>query len=315
VDRYELAWAAGFFDGEGWAASSRMGRGDKKRPAARINQADAGGVPDVLLRFQRALGGLGRIGGPYRKEGRTDLYRWLVSSRHDVELLHHLLLPWLGQVKLAEFADALGRQPAHARTPRASDEWMAWCAGLFDGEGWASMWAHRSHEGYLSPEVGVGQSSARDVPEVLARFQIIVGAGRIYGPYAQSGATMGVYRLKASAARDVETVIAKIRPWLGATKRSDVDLVLEILRGQPELPRGNPAWGNRKTHCIRGHEYATSRVRPYVPRGKNETPRDSHQCLVCAREQAKARRDQKKRSAADDDRRSLSESTTTYLLK
>jgi hypothetical protein len=165
------------------------------------------------------------------------------------------------------------------------------------------MWEHRSHEGYLSPEVGVGQSSAYGVPEVLRRFQDRVGVGRIYGPYAQRGATMDVYRLKASAAGEVETLVTKIRPWLSATKRSDVDLVLEILAGQPELPRGNPAWGNRKTHCIRGHEYATSRVRPYVSRGKNEPPRDSHQCLVCAREQAKARRDQKKRSAADDDRR------------
>ncbi len=292
-----------------------MGRGDKRRPMARINQADPGGVPEVLLRFQRALGGLGRIGGPYKEEGRKDLYRWLVSSLHDVELVHHLLLPWLGQIKLDEFGDALGRQPARSRAPRGSDEWLAWCAGLFDGEGWASMWAHRSHEGYLSPEVGVGQSSARETPEVLTRFQLLVGVGRIYGPYAQKGATMDVYRLKASAARDVETVIAKIRPWLGSTKRSDVDLVLEILTAQPELPRGNPAWGNRKTHCIRGHEYATSRLRPYVSRGKDEPPRDSHQCLVCAREQAKARRDQKRKLASDDDCRSLSESATLYLLK
>jgi hypothetical protein len=315
VDRHELAWAAGFFDGEGWAASTRMGRGDKRRPMARINQADPSGVPEVLVRFQRALGDLGRIGGPYRKEARKDLYRWVVSSRHDVELLHHLLLPWLGQVKLDEFAAAIGRTPARARGVTSSDEWLAWCAGLFDGEGWVTLYPHRSHVGYLSPELGVGQSSASGLPAVLSRFQSRVGCGRIYGPYEQEGATMSVYRFKTYPPADIESVVAKIRPWLGAVKRGDADLVLEILRAQPVLPRGNPEWDNRKTHCIRGHEYASSRLRPYVSRGKNEPPRDSHQCLVCAREQAKARRDQKRRSAADDDRRSLSEFATIYLLK
>src|SRR5437867_13383764 len=109
MDRFELAWAAGFFDGEGWAnAVAQEGR-KTKQPQARINQADPNGVPEVLLRFQRAVGGLGRIGGPYVMEGRDDLYWWQISSRADVELLHHLLLPWLGQVKLREFAVALER--------------------------------------------------------------------------------------------------------------------------------------------------------------------------------------------------------------
>jgi hypothetical protein len=292
-----------------------MGRGTKTRPASRVNQAGSDGIPEVLLRFRNALGGLGYVGGPYVAESRKDLYRWYVSSRGGVELLHHLLLPWLGQVKLDELAAALGRPAARSRAVTPSDDWLAWCAGLFDGEGWASMFAHRSHVGYLSPEVGVGQSSASGEPEVLARFRSVVGVGRIYGPYQQDGATMDVYRLKAAAADDIKTLIAKIRPWLGAVKRADADLVVEIMNAQPALPRGNPEWGNRKTHCIHGHEYATSRIRPYVSRGKNEPPRDSHQCLVCAREQAKARRDQKRRSAADDGRRSLFEYATIYLLK
>src|SRR5438093_12114324 len=104
MDRFDLAWAAGFFDGEGWAnAVAQEGR-KTKRPQARINQADPNGVPEVLLRFQRAVGGLGRIGGPYVMGGRDDLYWWQISGRGDVELLHDFLLPWLEEHKLRQFS-------------------------------------------------------------------------------------------------------------------------------------------------------------------------------------------------------------------
>jgi hypothetical protein len=69
MDRYELAWAAGFFDGEGWADLDQPEGRRTGQPHARVNQADAGGVPGVLDRFKRALGGLGRIGGRSAKKG------------------------------------------------------------------------------------------------------------------------------------------------------------------------------------------------------------------------------------------------------
>jgi hypothetical protein len=104
MDRHELAWAAGFFDGEGWA--NRSGRGVQSR----INQSDNTGVPEVLVRFQLVLG-FGRIGGPVREEGRKDLYFWQVSSRGDVAALASAIWPWLGEVKRSEFEVALGRAP------------------------------------------------------------------------------------------------------------------------------------------------------------------------------------------------------------
>ena len=314
MDSHELAWAAGFFDGEGWSGLAREAHRRTAQPQARINQADARGVPEVLLRFQSGVG-FGNIAGPYEKDGRIDLYRWDVSSRSHVEQLHHLLLPWLGRVKLEEFAATLGRRSAASRDVTEGDHWIAWCAGLFDGEGWVSMYAHRSHVGYLSAEVGVGQSGQDVRPEVLTRFQRVVGVGRIYGPYQQAGATLDVYRLKAAAVADVFTAMARIRPWVSSVKRGDIDLVREILESQPALPRGNPAWGNRKSHCVNGHEYAKTRVRPYVSRGKHTEPRDSEQCLQCAREQARARRQQKEKSSADDGGRSILDLAQSYLLK
>jgi len=296
MDRFELAWAAGFFDGEGWAnAVAQEGR-KTKQPQARINQADPNGVPEVLLRFQRAVGGLGRIGGPYVMEGRDDLYWWQISSRGDVELLHHFLLPWLGQVKLHEFAVALERPSAASRPCGTTDDWRAWAAGLYDGEGSVYLLDHRTHDNYHLAEMCVTQCG-RDTlaPEVLRRFAEIAGVGHINGPYAQEEPYSPVWRFKSAAWSDIVVVLESISPWLGPVKQTQAREAREVIESQPPLPRGNPAWGNRKTHCINGHEYASARLRPYLSRGKGVPPRDSHQCLVCARQQARVRRLQRNR--------------------
>jgi len=307
MDRHELAWAAGFFDGEGWAGKSNRG------VRAQINQAGPDRVPAALARFQAALGGLGRIGGPTREPKRKDMYRWVVSSRNDVELLLQLLKPWLGPVKLFQVARATGLAISSAAARTGDDEWRAWAAGLFDGEGCSALLRHRTHPGYKTGELSVTQSSLVGSPEVLRRFGIVVGAGYISGPYSQRNATMDVYRWKVAALADVESVIAQLWPWLGEVKRAQAQRMLDVLHAQPQLPRGNPEWGNRKTHCVNGHEYATARIRPFVGRGKNEERRDSKQCLACLRDYARMQR--ARRSAAGDDRRSISESVLGYLLK
>lgn len=286
MERHELAWAAGFFDGEGWA--NRSGRSVHSR----INQSDNDGVPEVLLRFQRVVG-CGRIGGPVREEGRKDLYYWEVSSRGDVDAVAASVWPWLGDVKRAEFLAALGRVSAMADAQVARTEMLAWAGGLYDGEGSASLSPHRTHEGHVSPEVAVTQSGLT-CPEVLERFRATLGCGRNYGPYIQEGATLPVFRWKASAQSDVEHAMYVLMPWIGSVKRTQACRVLRVLVEQGRLPRGNPAWGNRKTHCIHGHEYATARLRPYASRGRGIPPRENHSCLVCLRDYAREQRRKQK---------------------
>ena len=316
VDRYDLAWAAGFFDGEGWANTIANSSRQTRQPQARVNQAaNDKDVPEVLVRFQRALGGLGRIGGPDILRNRKDVYRWEVSSRGDVELLHHLLVPWLGQVKLLAFANALGRAAARSREATPSDEWRAWAAGLYDGEGSAYLLDHRSHAGYRIGEIALTQCSAGGAPEVLRRLVTTVGRGHINGPYVQRGAADYVYRWKVTAQGDLAPAIETLRPWLGVVKREQSARVLDALAAQSPLPRGRPDWGNRKSHCIHGHEYAIARLRPYVSRGVGIPRRESGQCLQCAREHARAQRTANRRPAIDDDRRSVSEPAANYLLK
>lgn len=297
MDRHELAWAAGFFDGEGWAnAVAHKGR-RTRQPHAQINQSDDSGIPDALERFRGAVG-VGRIGGPERKPGRLDRYWWIASSRHDVSRVAQLLDRWLGDVKRREFDAAIGRSGEPPPTIGESDEWLAWAAGLYDGEGSSCLLKHRTHDGYQAPELSVTQSSADGPPEVLIRFRRIVEAGHIDGPLQQPEPWLPVYRWKSAALGDVRGVLSKLWPWLGPVKREQAQKVLDVINSQPVLPRGNPAWGNRKTHCVKGHEYTTARIRPYVPRGGGTQRRDSEQCLVCVRDYAREQYRRRKRSAA-----------------
>ena len=294
MDRCELAWAAGFFDGEGWAAAVGQASRRTRQPQARVNQADADGVPAALVRFQAAIGDLGRTGGPRREEGRIDLYRWEVSSRKDVACLHDLLAPWLGQVKLAQLSRALGRPMSRSRSPELCDEWRAWAAGFYDGEGSLYLLDHRTHEGYRFAEMRITQGSLSRMPEVLERFGAIAGRGRLYGPYQQRDANLDVYRWNLSGRAAIESTLSDMWPWLGPVKRAQAERVLGVLRGQLQLPRGNPAWGNRKTRCIHGHEYAVARLRPYYSRGVGIPMRENHRCLQCLREYARDQRGQDK---------------------
>ena len=315
VDRYERAWAAGFFDGEGWAGAAAQRDRETRQPHARVNQAGVDGVPETLLRFQRALGGLGRIGGPDLVAGRRPIYRWEISSRSDVHTLFELVAPWLGSVKLDQLAIALGEAAQSSATWTDTDEWRAWAAGLYDGEGSTYRLPHRTHAGYWLAQARLTQTSFDEsAPEVLVRFQRVVGVGRLYGPYAARPPRRPVYRWNCGVATEIDLALASLWRWLGREKRAQADAVLDPIRSQPPLPRGRPDWQNRKTHCIHGHEYAMARIRPFVARNGGAERRASAQCLVCVREYARAQREQK-RSAASDGHRPLSDVALGYLLK
>ena len=291
MDRTELAWAAGFFDAEGWAAAVKSRRGT--RPVAQINQADPNGIPEVLLRF-RAVVGVGRIGGPKPQDGKVDLYHWVASSRSDVRGTFEALAPWLGGVKNTQFIEAVGPLASAHATP-SGDEQLAWAAGLFDGDGSTYFAKHRTHPGYRTAEIAITQSSIAGVPDVLSRFRTVIGnIGHVGGPYGGDATHDPVYRLKVYRLTEIETVISRLRPWLGPVKRAQAEAVIVAVAAQPALARGNPAWGSHKTHCVKGHEYARARIRPFRSRSGGTQRRPSKQCLACVREYARGYRANKK---------------------
>ena len=64
MESHDFAWAAGFFDGEGWANRSHRG------VASRINQAGLDGVPEVLTKFPQTV----TLGGAWQAQPRTRLH-------------------------------------------------------------------------------------------------------------------------------------------------------------------------------------------------------------------------------------------------
>src|SRR5688572_30768490 len=164
MDRHELAWAAGFFDGEGWAAKNKT-RGVQ----ARINQAGPNGMPAVLLKFKRIVG-VGRLKGPKVEEGKQDLYWWEATSRPDIARVADLIGAWLCPVKRSEFEQTLGRSLAPAIWPASPSEERAWAGGFFDGEGSTYLEKHRTHAGYFVPRLYVPQSSEVGIARELVRL-------------------------------------------------------------------------------------------------------------------------------------------------
>lgn len=290
MDRTELAWAAGFWDGEGSAYLTGALDRATRQPQARLNQSSMTGVPEVLTRFCAAIG-FGKIAGPVIEEGREPLYWWVVSSRREIEATYRALHPWLGVVKRRQFETLLDESAPSSAPITDGDQGLAWAAGLFDGEGSVYLDPHSTHAGYFRLEAAITQTAFGEIPMVLSRFMYVAGIGKIYGPYPAPPGHAPVYRWKAHQAGQIIAMINALDPWLGSVKRDQAARAIGVVAAQSPLPRGNPAWGNRKTYCVRGHEYATARIRAFRGRGRNiEAPRESKQCLACVREYARSQR-------------------------
>lgn len=287
MDEHELAWAAGFFDGDGWAALVRDRRRRRGQPHAQINQAGPDGVPEVLVRFRDAVG-VGRVAGPKIEKGRQDLYWWVASSRGEMTRVGALIGPWLSSEKRGQFINAVG--VTFDASPINS---FAWVAGLFDAEGSVSLGDHGSHAGYKVIEAAITQGGQESIPEELRRIHSLLSRGHVNGPYTQVGANELVYRWRTSRIDDVRMLLHLIDPWLGEVKRAQALSAIRVIDAQSTLPRGRPDWGSHKTHCVHGHEYATARIRPYVSRGRGVPVRENHRCLVCLRELAWRKREMK----------------------
>jgi hypothetical protein len=292
LDLEELAWAAGLFDGEGTTiAKQDARRPDDVQPQMTVPQCGRDGVPEVLIRFQRAVFGLGVIDGPHG----DSMYRWRARGFVDGQAALALLWPFLGGVKRAQATSALraviaqyrtGHLKGKQRRPRASMDHAphsahptanrrptlpeierAWAAGFFDGEGWTGL--VRAGVRIKGPtwhrlRASINQNGDDGVPPaVLARFQRSVdGAGRIE-PHGEPGA----FKWIVEDLPGVERVLGFLGPWLGAVKiaqaRSGIDTFNAQLRLKGDAQR-----------CMRGHEYERTYMSATGPKRR---------CNGCAR--------------------------------
>ena len=125
-DREQLAWAAGFFDGEGNVpfAVYRNGQGKATRG---ITLQVAQCHPQPLERFQAAVAGLGALRGPYPKPApRQPVWQFTISGHPGVSAAVAMIFPFLGPVKQEQARTALCRYRDHptrgwARRARPED--------------------------------------------------------------------------------------------------------------------------------------------------------------------------------------------------
>lgn len=108
----ELAWCAGFFDGEGHTGYAEY-KGKKNARHARILLSIGQADKELLDRFQAAVGGVGSIGGRYKNKGRG-FYRWSTSGSTAQDVMA-LIWPYLGPFKRAQYLEALEKKVAFTK--------------------------------------------------------------------------------------------------------------------------------------------------------------------------------------------------------
>jgi hypothetical protein len=111
----ELAWVAGFFDGEGYVGAS--GSSGMRTLEMSIAQATTASVPATLTRVRLALG-VGSLYGPRMPRSpwsKLPQYVWRTNAFEEVQFVTATLWTWLGPVKRAQAREALLRYRALGR--------------------------------------------------------------------------------------------------------------------------------------------------------------------------------------------------------
>ena len=111
----QLAWVAGFFDGEGYIGAS--GAPGRRTIEMSIGQASTDTVPVTLARVALVLG-VGYLRGPRTMANawsKLPQYVWRANAFGDVQFAVAMLWRWLGPVKRAQAHEALLRYQALGR--------------------------------------------------------------------------------------------------------------------------------------------------------------------------------------------------------
>jgi hypothetical protein len=111
----ELAWVAGFFDGEGYIGAN--GVSGRRTIEISIAQASAGELPTTLSRVALVMG-VGSLRGPRMLPNpwsKLPQYVWCANAFEDVQFATAMLWRWLGPVKRLQAREALLRYRALGR--------------------------------------------------------------------------------------------------------------------------------------------------------------------------------------------------------
>lgn len=100
----EIAWAAGFWDGEGSVSLSVRGINGRPRIIAEVAQVDR----RVLDRLSKIIG-KGKVHGPYqpRTSNSNAYHNWKLEGLADIVELFSMLEPYLSEAKIEQFQRAI----------------------------------------------------------------------------------------------------------------------------------------------------------------------------------------------------------------
>lgn len=121
-NREELAWAAGFFDGEGCVGIVRAHEKFERLPFVTVSITQA--HREVLDRFRAAVG-VGTVHGPYkpRKPGYLPRYSYRAGHLPQTQAICAMLWTWLGTLKREQFKQSLTRVSFRRQTQCPHGRW------------------------------------------------------------------------------------------------------------------------------------------------------------------------------------------------
>jgi hypothetical protein len=118
IEREKLAWAAGFFDGEGNTGCRKAYSKDYIRQDGTTSNYESSNITmqvsqvdrNNLEKFHDCVGGIGSIEGPYKdkRENSSPIYMWRASGIKNVQTITEALWPWLGESKRKQAEGSLG---------------------------------------------------------------------------------------------------------------------------------------------------------------------------------------------------------------
>ena len=98
----DLAWAAGLFDGEGSVGFYKYPGHGGSQFKLNITQYH----PEVLIRFHRAVGGIGKVVGPRIGHNGKDRWDFRATSFQNVQAVIAMIWPWLSSPKRNQYTKA-----------------------------------------------------------------------------------------------------------------------------------------------------------------------------------------------------------------
>lgn len=117
MDNIELAWAAGFYDGEGCTSVSTRKKNGLKQLFLVVTQC-GDYAPELLTRFQQAVeaGSVSRVRAKKLKESYLDQYRWQCGAYEVCQHVMTQLWPYLGTSKKQQYERCLTVMQAYKKT-------------------------------------------------------------------------------------------------------------------------------------------------------------------------------------------------------